>query len=79
MGKDFKAPRTNDIRGWKSVEAYIHSGNVYHRGSQMDLDGLLFSKKRDQLREAKSHGFIKPSPDALIRRHWSDYKKRKNP
>lgn len=78
MGKDFKAPRTSDIRGWKSAEAHIRSGNVYYRGSQMDLGNLHFYQKRDQLRSLKQNGFVTPSQDALSRRYWADYQNRKD-
>lgn len=34
MGKDFKAPKKADIRGWKEAETFIQSGKVFYRGSQ---------------------------------------------
>jgi DNA-directed RNA polymerase subunit RPC12/RpoP len=33
MGKDFKAPRKSDARGWRQVQAFIGSGKVYYRGT----------------------------------------------
>lgn len=31
-GMDFRAPVSTDVRGWKAVEKFLHSGGVYHRG-----------------------------------------------
>ena len=32
MGRDFKAPKVCDIKGWKRVQRFIASGRVYHHG-----------------------------------------------
>ncbi len=34
MGQDFKAPKKNDIKGWKKAKEFIESGKVFYRGSQ---------------------------------------------
>ena len=33
MGQDFKAPKRQDLKAWRGVEAYIASGKVYYRGN----------------------------------------------
>jgi DNA-directed RNA polymerase subunit RPC12/RpoP len=36
MGKDFKAPRKRDLKGWAAAQAFIESGRLYYRGTPQD-------------------------------------------
>jgi hypothetical protein len=33
MGRDFKAPKLSDKRGWERVKRFIYSGRTYHCGT----------------------------------------------
>lgn len=34
MGQDFKAPKKQDSKAWKEVQAYIEAGKIYYRGNK---------------------------------------------
>ena len=36
MGRDFKAPKMIDKKGWERVERFIASGRTYHHGTPTD-------------------------------------------
>jgi hypothetical protein len=36
MGRDFKAPKTADIKAWARVQRFILSGSTYHHGTPTD-------------------------------------------
>jgi len=36
MGRDFKAPKTADIKAWERVQRFIFSGRTYYRGTPVE-------------------------------------------
>ncbi len=36
MGRDFKAPKMSDLKGWARVERFITTGRTYHSGTPVD-------------------------------------------